>query len=523
MSAKSSTHSSFDSSLLAIALDISQALPPRELYQRMIDSVARVFPCDAASLLIYENQHLVPVALHGLAPELIGQKFDPANHPRLSIIMSQQQPTRFDVDSHLPDPFDGHMALDNERVLDVHACVGCSLFVENELVGVLTLDAIEVGAFDNISDQQVSTFSALAAIALRNANLVEALNKARRQQQAVARELVQEAAKREGLIVGSSPLIESLRQDIATVADSDLSVLVVGETGTGKELVVRTLHAQSKRSKQPLVHVNCAALPENLAESELFGHKKGAFTGADSNRLGKFELADGGTLFLDEIGELPLAIQAKLLRALQQGEIQRVGEDKSLTVNVRVVAATNRNLLEEISEGRFRSDLYHRLAMYPIAVPPLRQHKQDVAILAGYFLEQAQQKLGIKRIVILPQAMILLQQYDWPGNVRELEHLLMRASLKARDTDSSNVRIDVSHLQLEQQSKGDEQGDSASEASSFTLPAQNTGLRGAVDAYQRQYITETLKHTNNNWSKAASKLKVDRANFYRLAKRLGLK
>ncbi len=277
------------------------------------------------------------------------------------------------------------------------------------------------------------------------------------------------------------------------------------------------MHAQSSRSEQALVQINCAALPESVAESELFGHRKGAFTGAVTERAGKFELAHGGTLFLDEIGELPLSLQAKLLRALQQGEIQRVGADEIIRVDVRLIAATNRDLLREVEAGRFRSDLYHRLHVYPIAVPPLREHREDLPVLAGYFLDMARHRLGIERIDLHPQTFPALAAYDWPGNVRELEHLLLRASLKAAQRDTDKVLVHPDDLGLPVLSAVRLQ---ESDPAVSAMPA--TGLREAVDACQRRMIVAALDENSGNWTQAAKRLGLDRANLQRLARRLGV-
>ncbi len=215
-------------------------------------------------------------------------------------------------------------------------------------------------------------------------------------------------------------------------------MLISGETGTGKELVAKAVHQGSPRAANPLVYLNCAALPESVAESELFGHVKGAFTGAISNRSGKFEMADNGTLFLDEIGELSLALQAKLLRVLQYGDIQRVGDDRSLRVDVRVLAATNRDLRQEVVEGRFRADLYHRLSVFPLSVPPLRERESDVVLLAGYFCEQCRLRMGLARVILAEAARNRLQKWSWPGNVRELEHAIHRAVVLARATQAGD-------------------------------------------------------------------------------------
>ena len=225
--------------------------------------------------------------------------------------------------------------------------------------------------------------------------------------------------------------MRALQKDIALVAASDLNVLITGETGTGKELVAQAVHAQSARADRALVSINCAALPDNLVESELFGHVRGAFTGALSERSGKFEQADQGTLFLDEVGELSLPVQAKLLRVLQSGQLQRLGSDREHHVDVRVIAATNRDLAAEVAAGRMRADFFHRLSVYPLRVPALRERDSDVLMLAGFFLEENRSRLGLGGLRLHPAAQSALLAQDWPGNVRELEHLISRGVLRA--------------------------------------------------------------------------------------------
>jgi transcriptional regulator with GAF, ATPase, and Fis domain len=228
-------------------------------------------------------------------------------------------------------------------------------------------------------------------------------------------------------IVGRSPAIRQVLARVAQVAPMGTTVLLLGETGTGKELLARAIHHRSPRHSGPLIAVNCAALAPTLIESELFGHEKGAFTGATSARVGRFELAHGGTLFLDEIGELPLDLQAKLLRVLQDGEFQRVGGTRTVKVDVRILAATNRNLAQALAEGRFREDLYYRLGVFPIPVPPLRDRREDIPLLVWAIIERRQGKLG-RRIQRVPQlVMDTLSSYAWPGNVRELENVVERA------------------------------------------------------------------------------------------------
>src|SRR3989449_8196467 len=227
-------------------------------------------------------------------------------------------------------------------------------------------------------------------------------------------------------IVGDSAVMRRLTDAVARVAPRDITVLVRGDTGTGKELVAALIHAESRRAKAPFVRFNCAAIPGDLAEAELFGHVRGAFTGASQARRGFFAQADGGTLVLDEIGELPLPVQAKLLRALQEGEIQPVGAGKVERVDVRVIACSNRDLADEARTGRFRQDLYYRLAVVDLVVPPLREHREDIPALAAEFARRYAERFGIQDVRLLPELLDSLQRLDWPGNVRQLENAVAR-------------------------------------------------------------------------------------------------
>jgi PAS domain S-box-containing protein len=236
-------------------------------------------------------------------------------------------------------------------------------------------------------------------------------------------------------IVGESPALVATLRDVSQVAPTDSTVLILGETGTGKELIARAIHEASRRRERPLVRVNCAAIPANLIESELFGHERGAFTGATSRRIGRFALADGGTIFLDEIGELPLELQAKLLRVLQEGELEAVGSSRTQKVDVRVIAATNRDLAAEVRERRFREDLFHRLDVFPLRVPPLRERGDDVIRLAARFADEASRRLGRRFAPLSPAQAQRLRAYTWPGNVRELENVIERAAITARGAE----------------------------------------------------------------------------------------
>jgi formate hydrogenlyase transcriptional activator len=234
-------------------------------------------------------------------------------------------------------------------------------------------------------------------------------------------------------IRGDSPALQKVLAQIEVVAPTNASVLVLGESGTGKELVARAIHDRSPRKNAPLVRVNCASVPRELFESEFFGHVRGAFTGAIKDRVGRFELAHTGTLFLDEIGEVPLELQSKLLRVLQEGQFEKLGEDRTRTVDVRIIAATNRDVASEVKAGRFRQDLYYRLSVFPIEVPPLRDRLDDISILAAHFLAESGRKLGLKPPRLTSAQIKELQSYDWPGNIRELQNVVERAAILARN------------------------------------------------------------------------------------------
>jgi transcriptional regulator with GAF, ATPase, and Fis domain len=274
----------------------------------------------------------------------------------------------------------------------------------------------------------VANHAAAAIVNARAFEEIEALRARLESENDYLRAEVREAGAM-GELIGASPALKSVSGKIDLVAPTDSAVLILGESGTGKELVAREIHRRSRRADRPMIKVNCAAVPRELFESEFFGHARGAFTGAMRDRAGRFELANGGTLLLDEVGEIPLELQAKLLRVLQEGELERVGEERTRKVDVRVIAATHRDLRREAEAGRFRSDLYYRLSVFPIEVPPLRERAEDVPLLAASFVTNAAQRLGRKAPRLTRAAVARLQEYAWPGNVRELQHVVERAVL----------------------------------------------------------------------------------------------
>jgi Nif-specific regulatory protein len=299
----------------------------------------------------------------------------------------------------------------------------------------------------------------------------------------------QRAQRATANLVGNSGPMKAVVELVHQVAPSEATVLIRGESGTGKELVAQAIHADSVRREGPFVAVNCGSIPENLVESELFGHVRGAFTGAAMNRVGRFEAANGGTLFLDEIGELSLASQVKLLRALQTRQIDRVGENRSRPIDVRVVAATNADLEKMMQEGRFREDLYYRLNVFPIYLPALRERKADITLLADYFLERHAQEHGREVKRISTPAIELMTSYHWPGNVRELENCIARAVLLAQDGVVREHHLPPT-LQTGKSSGTTKSG----------------SLHDVMMAYEREILIEAIKNANGNQSQAARAL-----------------
>ena len=299
--------------------------------------------------------------------------------------------------------------------------------------------------------------------------------------------------------LGKSALMRSLQEMIETVAPSEATVLITGESGTGKELVAKAIQANSLRKNQAFVTINCAALAENLLESELFGHEKGAFTGADKMREGRFVQADNGTLFLDEIGEMPLALQVKLLRVLQNGEIQRVGSDKVKIVDVRIIAATNRNLQKEVEAGRFREDLYYRLNVIALEVPALRERKDDIPLLAQKFVENFARANRKSIKGFSPQAMDMLMRYDWPGNVRELENAMERAVILTVGEYVTERSLPLAIQQM-----------------TGNMAAVPSGILAnkSLDDIEKEAISATLAETADNKSEAARRLGITRATLH---------
>jgi len=381
--------------------------------------------------------------------------------------------------------------------------------------------AVRLGAFDFIEKPPGAERILLA---VENALRVGRLEQENRR-------LSEEAGLGSELLGASAPM-QALASTLKRVAPTDASVLVVGENGTGKELVARAIHAASPRRERPMVTVNCAAIPETLFESELFGHARGSFTGATEARRGKFQLASGGTLFLDEVGEVPLALQPKMLRALESGEVQRVGGQAPERVDVRVIAASNRDLESEVRSGRIREDLYYRLLVVPVRVPALRERGEDIVLLARHFLDLACRHNRIRPKRLSDEALVVVRAHSWPGNVRELRNAMGRVAILLPD---ETVRAE--HLEF---LRGGASGSPAARAGPATptgstsaaaapvpgtaasAPTEGFGLAGALERYERALVLQALERNRWQMSRTAQELGLERSHLYKKLKALGI-
>lgn len=362
----------------------------------------------------------------------------------------------------------------------------------------LAVKALKLGAFDFI-EKPLSLDRVLTIIA----NALE-LGTLRRENEQLRSRLSEEDQ-----LVGQSRPINEVRKIIAQAAGSDARIMITGENGTGKELVAREIHRKSERADKPFVEVNCAAIPDTLIESELFGHEKGSFTGAVQLRRGKFELADEGTLFLDEVADMSLSAQAKVLRVIQEMAFQRIGGEKTLEVDVRIIVATNREIQEEIRNGRFREDLFFRLNVIPITVPPLRERPEDVPLLLAHFLKSFDTEEGAARR-FSEEALEYLQEHSWPGNVRELKNFVERISIM------SNAEVISLEEVKEYLDEGPKGGDDPLET------YLEMGLTQARDAFERDYLVQKLRENGNNISRTAQQLGIYPSNLHAKIKKFGI-
>ncbi|HJV23631.1 MAG TPA: sigma 54-interacting transcriptional regulator [Holophagaceae bacterium] len=401
---------------------------PEAMLGRAFQRLGELVPFDLATVLLREEEDLVVRHASGPypRPDLLGTRIKIHDNPRLVVAMKARQAHAYEEDEPGEDTFHG--------ILDFpegHSCLVAPLRSQGEIFGIMTLDALVCRQYPESVVRHVGTFASLLALALKQAEHLQQL--AHREQHLQAEVKFLRDEQMQGLLAeplrAESPALRGVVDKLRQVAPTTATVLITGETGTGKEKVAQTLHHLSPRREKPFIKVNCGALPGSLIESELFGHVKGAFTGASAARKGRFELADGGTLFLDEVGELPLDLQPRLLRVLQEGEIDPVGSEKPRKVDVRLIAATNRDLEAEVEAGRFRADLYYRLGVFPLHLPPLRERPEDVRALAESFLDRFARTNKRPSLKLTKAALARLEAYAWPGNVRELFNVLERAAI----------------------------------------------------------------------------------------------
>ncbi len=459
-----------------------------ELLRALMDAVVDVTHADKGFLLLVRDEQPEVAVARNLKREDIPNGVRHLSDSIVAKVLSTKRPLI------VSDALHDMEFKTSESVMNLKLCsVMCApLLVQGQLLGLLYVGNDNVvNLFEEKSLDVLTVFAGQASLILQSALLLDQLKSDRDR----LKERLED--KRFGDIVGSCPGLVEVYRKVEKVASTDISVMITGETGTGKELIAREVHMRSPRKNQPFIVVNCGAIPENLMESELFGHVRGAFTGAVATRQGKFQLADGGTLFLDEIGEMPVALQVKLLRALQERVVVKVGESKPERVDIRVVAATHRNLEERIRQGEFREDLYYRLNVVNLHLPPLRERGDDVLVIAKFLLAKYTEEYGSKVKGFTPNALIALRKYSWPGNVRQLENRIKKALVLCDRSLIGPEDLDLFPEALE--------------------PIMS--LAQAREDFQRRYILDVLERNNGNRTKTARDLGVDPRTIFRYLER----
>jgi transcriptional regulator with GAF, ATPase, and Fis domain len=481
-------HVPFDK-LHAFALELLGNYELEPLLERLMDAAIELTGAEKGFLLLVEGDGLAVKVARNLARENIEDAVERVSDSIVAEAIRNRRPVI--VSDALSDAkFKGAASVVNLKL----SSVMCAPLTERGTpIGLVYVGNDRVAnLFDERSLEVLTVLAAQASLIVRNALLLNEL----RLDNAQLRKQMEQA--RFGELLGACQAMREVYRRIDKIASTDLSVLVTGETGTGKELIARELHRRSSRRNGPFVAINCGAIPENLLESELFGHVKGAFTGAVSTRIGKFQAAHGGTLFLDEIGEMPRELQVKLLRALQERTVVKVGDTRPEPVDIRVVSASNRDLEAEIKTGAFREDLYYRLNVISLPLPPLRERGDDVVVLAKFFLQKYAKEFGTRVRGFAPSALLAMKKYAWPGNVRELENRVKKAVVLA---DKAMVSADDLDLRAEQLEP--------------ILP-----LAQAREEWQKRYIQEVLDRNGGNRTKAAKDLGVDPRTVFRFLERL---
>jgi Nif-specific regulatory protein len=495
-----------DASRLSTLIEInelinSQYTDAKSLLTRILESAMKLTAGEASSLIMLnpENNKLYfEIALGSKGPDV--QKFSLNMGEGIAGWVAQNNTPLIvnDVDS------DERYFSDISKSVgfSTHSILAVPMRLKDSCIGVIEiLNKKDNGVFSQGDLEWLQIFSNQAALAIQNARSYENIkNQVERLEARI------ENSNDYHTMVYASKEIEQLMTVVHKAAKTNASVLIQGESGVGKELIAEQLHMHSERNNEPFIRLNCAALPERLLESELFGHVKGAFTDAIANRRGRFELADGGTLFLDEIGEIPLSLQPKLLRVLESQVFEPVGSSEPIQVNVRIIAATNRNLVEEVQNGNFRKDLYYRLNVLPLKIPALRERKADIPELAEFFLTKLAKQIKKEVKGFAPEAMDALITYQWPGNIRELENVIERSLVISQDE-----YIGINDLML------------GSNWEQEAISYEDLPLKDAVNLFKKHYLAQVLDRNEKNQTRAAEVLGVQRTYLSRLMKELNIK
>lgn len=482
--------------ILKIAAQWNQTQEMNDLLEQMAEASTHLLDAERASIFLWDRKTETVVGRPALGVDG-GELRIPDNAGVVGAVVQSGTPRRVGSSGGQQEIF---RTVDEKLGFQTRSLLCVPLRSANgETLGAFELINKRNGDFTSDDEEALVELASHATTALENTQQHEQLVRVRDH-------LVDKAAEGTRLL-GECAAIDALRSTIQRVADTDLAVLILGENGTGKEVVARRIHYLSRRRDEPIVAVNCAAIPENLLESELFGHEQGAFTDARETRVGKFELASGGTLFLDEIGEMSLGGQAKLLRVLEEKTIVRVGGSQSIHTDARVLAATNQNLAEMVRNKRFREDLYYRLNVVNLEIPPLRDRDEDVLLLAEFFLEDFSAKAGRKSLKLTAAARRRLRGHNWPGNVRELRNLMERLAYLATDN-----KIDADELAFILSPRD---GSGALFSLDLTLPE-------ATKTFQTQYIRKQIERSGGNMTDAAARLGLHRSNLYRKMRQLGM-
>ena len=483
-----------------------------DLLRRGLDWLERIAPYDLATIFALEGETLVVRMARGplAGPWSRGHKLALEKFPTIREALETRRARAFTENDHAHgdgDPFDG--------VLDLppgHSCMVVPLCAGETPFGVLTLDRTRCELYPQEVVNLAEVYAQILSLAIANAEHRAALQRLHQQDHEHAR-LLETELRGDGHVVlaeSKSAAVRMIARRAEQVAITNTPVLVLGETGTGKERLSRAIHEWSPRREHPFVSLNCAAVPGGLLESELFGHVRGSFTGATRDRAGRFQMANGGTLFLDEIGEMPLELQAKLLRVLQEASFEPVGGDRTVKVDVRIIAATHVDLLRAIRDGKFREDLYYRLNVFPLTMPPLRERTEDIPVLCDSLLTEQARRSGQKRAYVSPLGLAKLAQHNWPGNVRELANVLERATILSQSRELGPEVLDLPERERER--AGETAPDSVS-------------LSGTLDDAQRARIAAALKQTGGKIygaAGAAAVLGVKPSTLQSRMKRLGI-